>query len=161
LQIPSIDIEDYFDVTIPDYEISFDSIRLGTNEWSLYELTLNELGAYYLGTDGAYSYGASYELRDRFIENPDDMLEYISLVGESTVRGEPAKYLLCEAIISLYFFDDSDIPFKDSIRAILDDLEEKHKLHSNSVAEVVVILRDLYEERLDEFNPIKQEVSLL
>jgi len=151
-QIPSIDINDYFDVIYSDYEVEFYRLDLKTNDWNLQELPLYMLGAYYLGTDGAYSYGASYELRDRFIANPDEMLEYITLVGENTLRGESVKSLLCSAIVSMYFFDDSDIPFTDSMRTILDDLEEKYKFQSTGVTEVVIILKNTFERNLEEFN---------
>jgi len=137
--IPSIDYRDY-DI---DYE---------TTSMLFHEFPLEKLVAYYLGGDGAYSYGASYELRDRFLDDPDEMVEYIALVGDLIVRGEPVKILLCDAIMSLYFFGDSDIPFEDSARTILEDLTERYKLRSDKAAEVVVILNNKFEASLEEFN---------
>ena len=139
LDVPSVDYRDY-DI---DYE---------TTSMLFHEFPLEKLGAYYLGGDGAYSYGASYELRDRFLDDPDEVVEYIAMVGDILVRGEYARIWLCEAIMSLYFFDDSDVPFTDSASAILEELMEKYKFRSDKAAEVVMILNSKFEAALGEYN---------
>jgi len=146
----SIDINDYFEVTINAYDIDFFRIDTGTSDWLLHELPLYMLVAYYLGTDGAYSYAATYELRERFLETPDVMLEYIVLVGENIVRNETVKELLCTAIVAPYFFYDTDSQYTDLFEATLVDLENKHNSPRSSEAEFLVILRGLYEQALRE-----------
>jgi len=152
-QIPSVDYRDYGIVHGLSYEI--DGMHMS-------EYPLERLVAYYLGSDGAYSYSPSFELLARFIENPNEMLEFIALVGEITVRGESVKSLLCVAIVLTYLYNrdivfpslnnsDTNIPSAEYFEIILDTLEEKHKLESNSVTEVIVMLRSAYEERLEEY----------
>ena len=146
----SIDINDYFEVTINAYDIDFFRIDTGTSDWLLHELPLNMLVAYFLGTDGAYSYAATYELRTRFLETPDEILEYVVLVGDNIVRTETVKELLCAAIVAPYYFDDTDIQYTDLFEATLDDLENKHNPLQSSEAEILFILRDLFEQALME-----------
>jgi len=149
-QIPSTDINDYFEVTINAYDIDFYRIDTGTSTWYLHELPLNMLVAYFLGTDGAYSYAATYELRTRFLETPDEILEYVVLVGDNIVRTETVKELLCAAIVAPCYFDDTDIQNTDMFEATLEDLENKHNSPQSSVAEILIILRGLYEQALRE-----------
>jgi len=127
-----------------DYGIDYEKTSM-----DFHEFPLDKLAAYYLGGDGAYSYGASYEIIYRFIANPDRMLEFIALVGNRTVRGEPAKLLLCDAIVSGNFFADYLTP--DSFRALLDRLYETYKLRSDETAEILTILRMQFEEHEREF----------
>jgi len=128
-----------------DYDIDYE-----TTSMNFHEFPLDKLVAYYLGGDGAYSYGASYELYYRFIANPDEVLEFIALVGGNIVRGEPAKVRLCNAIVSIYFFDDILNP--NSFRTVLDSLEESYGLQSNEIIEILRIMGDRLEENIEEFN---------
>ena len=153
-QVPSVDYRDYGIVHGLSYEV--DGMYMS-------EYPLERLVAYYLGSDGAYSYSPSYELLFRFIENPDEVVEFIAFVGESIVRGESVKTLLCSAIVYTYIYDrdivysdlydnDTDIPSAEYIYVILDTLDEKFMHEHANVAEVVAALRNLYEEVIEEYN---------
>jgi hypothetical protein len=77
-----------------DFGIEYDAESIG----QLQEYPLDKLMAYYLGADGAYAEGASCELYRRFLDAPDTVLTAIALTGGETVRGTPARDLLCRAI---------------------------------------------------------------
>ena len=140
-------ITDQQDISIDynDYDIDYE-----TTEMNFHEFPLNKLVAYYLGGDGAYSYGASYELHYRIVANPDEVLRYIALVGDNIVRDEPAKVWLCDAIVSRYIFDDDYTV--ESFRELLDQLEETYKPESPEIEELILIMRDRLEELTEELN---------
>ena len=138
------EITDQQDVSIDykDYGIDYE-----TTDMNFHEFPLNKLVAYYLGGDGAYSYGANFELHDRFIANPDEILKYIALVGDNIIRDEPAKVWLCDALVYRYFYDDTYTI--DSFRELLDQLEEIYKFESPEIEELLLLMRNKLEEVIE------------
>jgi len=132
---PSVDYRDYG----IDYE---------TTSMNFPEFPLDMLVAYYLGGDGAYSYGASYELHYRFVAYPDTVLEYIALIGDNIVRDEPAKVWLCHSLVYSSFYNDG-IVGEDSFIAFLDQLEETYK-NQSGLTELLMIMRSKFEEVVEE-----------
>ena len=124
-----------------DYGIDYEATDINFQEFPL-----NKLVAYFLGLDGEYSYGASYELHSRFVADPDEVLKYIALVGDNIVRYRPAKRWLCDDIVCRYYFDESY-----SVAAflwLLDQLEETYTPESPEIVELILIMRN----KIDEIN---------
>jgi len=124
-----------------DYDIDYEATDINFQEYPL-----NKLVAYFLGGDGEYSYGASYELHSRFVANPDEVLKYIALVGDNIVRYRPAKRWLCDDIVCRYYFDESYSVV--AFLYLLDQLEETYKSESHEIVELIMIMRN----KVDEIN---------
>jgi hypothetical protein len=108
---------------------------------------LDKLIAYYLGSDGAYAEGSSYELYRRFLDAPNTVLTVIALIGDEAARGETfARDLLCQSIaLSAAWSDDGD-----AFSGVLERCEKAFPV--GSVAEVLTCLKGQYAAAISQSN---------
>jgi beta-lactamase regulating signal transducer with metallopeptidase domain len=80
-----------------DYGISTqDILSISASDFSQYSIV--KLCVYYLNLEGAIAQDAAKALYRRFMNNPEDVLLVIALMGNQETRNKVADYTLCEAI---------------------------------------------------------------
>jgi len=120
--------------------------------------TFNELEALVLkdlSNHAAYSYGASIGLYLRFLEDPDEVLMFFTLVGDFIIRGEPARLRLCQSIANAAVYWNDVNTFMgadplDSFRAHLDLLGETYQ--SGEIADLIELIRVQFEETVINYH---------
>ena len=95
--VVSVDAETFQLSANENFEATFQNIS---------SIPLDELVAFSLVADGGYAEGASYELRERFLEAPNTVLTYLALLGDQRVEWED-QLLASEAICRFIAYEDA------------------------------------------------------
>jgi YD repeat-containing protein len=83
-----------------DYGISTqDILSISASDFNQYSIV--KLCVYYLNLEGAIAQDAANALYRRFMNNPEDVLLVITLMGNQKTRNQVADYALCEAIATV------------------------------------------------------------
>jgi len=118
-------------INVKNYHFTEDELAIRTLP-DFQNLSLEELGAYTVNTDGAGAEGAFSEWCTRFLEDPESVLAYIDTVGELQISTGQSlttvRQLLCSSIGSLAPLIDSErfaeiIAYQDSYDEIGNDYE--------------------------------------
>jgi len=138
-QLPSIDYRDY-GITINDYDVDYGVY----SNMSLIEFPLDVFIAWCLGSDGAYAAATYHVLFERFLSDPDEILEYIVLIGDKIIHDDYAKVWLCRSIaVEAISRNEYEGNVRISLPEIIDDLMVKYQ--SNEKAELLSLILKQYD----------------
>ena len=147
------DITDWSVVTIDSKSFNIDAKLENSNfEYIFSHLStvpLDQLIAFHLATDGAYSEGSIDELRLRFIGAPNVFLTYLELMGKQTVNNDSiiASEIICKGIASI------DVAWYDCSDEFKITLENCKQTYTNGrIAELLKIIEDEYEASKKRYN---------
>ena len=142
--IPSIDYRDY-SIIINDYDVDYGIY----NNMTLSEFPLDVFIAWCLGSDGAYAAAANHVLFDRFLSDPDELLEYMILIGDEIIHDDYAKVWLCRKLateaVSRNEFEGN---VRISLPEIIDNLMEKYQ--SGDKTELLSLILGQYDSYIKE-----------
>ena len=143
-QNPSIDYIDY-GIIIKNNGVDFGPY----NNMSLGEFPLDAFIAWCLGSDGAYAAAANQVLFERFLADPDGILEYFALIGDNVVRNESVKVLLCRKLavgaISRNEFEGNN---RVSLIESIDELKAKYQ--SGVKVDLLSLISEQYDSYIKE-----------
>ena len=146
-------IKDWSVVTIDSKSFNIDAKLENSNfEYIFSHLStvpLDQLIAFHLATDGAYSEGSIDELRLRFIGAPNVFLTYLELMGKQTVNNDStiASEIICKQIAS------TDVAWYDCSDEFKMTLENCKQTYTNGrIAELLKVIEDEYEASKKRYN---------
>ena len=144
IPLPSIDYRDY-GITINDYDVDYGPY----NEMTLDEFPLVVLIAWCLGSDGGYAAAAYHVLFERFLSVPDELLEYIILIGDEKIHDDFAKVWLCRGIaVEAINRNEFEGNVRISLPEIIDNLMDKYQ--SGEKAELLSLIIEQYDLYIQE-----------
>ena len=114
-----------------DFGIVYDDASMA----ELYDYPLDKLAAYLMGADGVYGEAAHEEFYQRFMEAPDTVMSYLTLVDEQS------RQTLCWAVVSA---DAGWYEKTQQFQTILDTYSELYEGDRN--AEILEQIKGLYQE---------------
>jgi len=143
-QLPSIDYRDY-GITINEYDVDYGAY----SEMALDEFPLDAFIAWCLGSDGAYAAAANQVLFEWFLADPDEILEYIALIGDEIIHDDYAKVWLCRSIaIGAISRNEFEGNVRISLPDYIDNLKAKYP--SGEKAELLSIILEQYDLYIQE-----------